>query len=1063
MDALISVVQSKVAEPGDLQCLDCVSGTLVPDLSNGKYAFALVHCPAVGTQGLFVYRCQLPVKDSSDLTLSKVIAITSEFQYVIGTPTVDQSILQVKINSPDSALVIEVPFEPKSSNFFMNIKKCANVCIERMKQSIAPQFQWLDKYKAQLMAALGSPKDPFEPATFYETIPASTPAQTSQSSFGDAFVDLDPFADLASSRIPHRTSEYVSSADRNSELLTGGSDPALRNSNSANTLPAMSSQNSYVNCPKDPGFLVDFEGNILTRPAYVHPAPPKDDSSGSPWRQSDSLSDSNRISSSSSSSSESKTLGSLRGFEDDFSDIRVSTLKPTGTQYENASMASITTSSSTGSFESFTDQSSKSSTLIPEDDTDLAGYATIKPVFKPAGIRPEILKRREAEYTFPHNFRVFVGTWNVNGQTASEDLGPWLNVDEKQADIYAIGFQELDLSKEAFLFNDSVREDEWNKAIEKTLSRVGAYIQVKLIRLVGMMLLVFAKERHAPFIQNVIADTVGTGIMGKMGNKGGVAVRFDFHNTSFCFVNSHLAAHMEEFERRNQDYSDICSRMKFELASHRQPLSIRKGHEVIIWMGDLNYRISDLSVDVVKVHIDSGNFKGLMEYDQLYRQLRIEKVFKGFKEGAITFKPTYKYDPGTDNWDTSEKQRVPAWCDRILYLGSNIKQLVYRSHHKCKLSDHKPVSSLFDITVKVVDEKKFKQVVEEEIRKLDRQENDALPQVALSLNHLEFKDVRYMEPQTLTLDVANVGQVNTVAKFVNKLEDKHFCKDWLKVEPVEVFMMPADTMELSLTVQVDKNTAAALNSGEDTLEDILVFHLDNGKDYYITVSGNYTPSSFGASIEALVQMHGVIGEMSPEEIKKLEAGTRGEEARGADTFERFDIPKEIWMLVDHLFRNATKTENLFSEEGLHKDVLTIRDSLDIGMPEEMPGNVHSVAETLLMFLESLREPVIPYEYYNKCLECANNFTLCKQVLSQIPRSHRNVFKYLAAFIRELLMFSDENKLDTKTLATVFGEIFLRAPPSEREASLGRGRAHMQQISRKKATFVYQFIINEYDE
>lgn len=36
--------------------------------------------------------------------------------------------------------------------------------------------------------------------------------------------------------------------------------------------------------------------------------------------------------------------------------------------------------------------------------------------------------------------------------------------------------------------------------------------------------------------------------------------------------------------------------------------------------------------------------------------------------------------------------------------------------------------------VKVVDEKAFKQVVEEEIRKLDRQENESMPQVTLSTN-----------------------------------------------------------------------------------------------------------------------------------------------------------------------------------------------------------------------------------------------------------------------------------------------------------------------------------------
>jgi phosphatidylinositol-bisphosphatase len=40
-----------------------------------------------------------------------------------------------------------------------------------------------------------------------------------------------------------------------------------------------------------------------------------------------------------------------------------------------------------------------------------------------------------------------------------------------------------------------------------------------------MMMIVYVKDCHVKHISNVAAETVGTGIMGMLGNKGGVAIR----------------------------------------------------------------------------------------------------------------------------------------------------------------------------------------------------------------------------------------------------------------------------------------------------------------------------------------------------------------------------------------------------------------------------------------------------------------------------------------------------------------------------------------------------------
>lgn len=122
----------------------------------------------------------------------------------------------------------------------------------------------------------------------------------------------------------------------------------------------------------------------------------------------------------------------------------------------------------------------------------------------------------------------------------------------------------------------------------------------------------------------------------------------------------------------------------------------------------MNYRI-DHRRDAIIAAIRAGDLPSLLAHDQLLREIKFNRGcrLRGFCEGPLTFDPTYKYDRGTDDYDTSEKRRSPAWCDRILWRfraadASRVKQVNYR-RYEANVSDHRPISAAFLVRVKKFD------------------------------------------------------------------------------------------------------------------------------------------------------------------------------------------------------------------------------------------------------------------------------------------------------------------------------------------------------------------------
>eukprot|EP00798_Chlamydomonas_sp_ICE-L_P027653 gene27653-7291_t len=215
------------------------------------------------------------------------------------------------------------------------------------------------------------------------------------------------------------------------------------------------------------------------------------------------------------------------------------------------------------------------------------------------------------------------------------------------------------------------------------------YVQVAAKQMVGLYLSMWVRKDVLPHVRGVQATQVATGFGGWMGNKGAVAVRLYVYDSTFCFVNAHLSSGDRDGDeaKRNADVADILARCEFPPVAltaehsygsafggitaigaslgpgHWDPLNsiCICDHPNVIWVGDLNYRLSGISDDNARRLIRSNDLSTLLLSDQLIREMGAGRVFKGWMEGALTFQPTFKYKHGTSTYlDSKELESEEA-------------------------------------------------------------------------------------------------------------------------------------------------------------------------------------------------------------------------------------------------------------------------------------------------------------------------------------------------------------------------------------------------------------------
>nr|POE56516.1 isoform 6 of synaptojanin-1 [Quercus suber] len=297
----------------------------------------------------------------------------------------------------------------------------------------------------------------------------------------------------------------------------------------------------------------------------------------------------------------------------------------------------------------------------------------------------------------------------------------------------------------------------------------------------------------------------------------------------------------------------------------------------------------------------------------------------------------YDYDPELDAADDYDEYDDAELGTVVTKEGfeDQIHLEYYTAHQRVLSSDHKPLDAVFMLKYDAVVPEQKAKIYADVARELDKAENDGRPNVTVVVDKHKpgdtetsdedpsrfegvwFGDVKWAQAKHRTLTIANTSRVVAGFTLIERPIGTHqaagIAPSWLNVringESISssaasstlAHLEPGDSATIDLELRIfDIHLVSELNEGLRSLDDILVLRVEDGRDHFIPIRGNWLQSSLSRSIDKLIRI--------PEGgIRKLQRqcpdGGQSRPSSSAsvvldDDPVRFSAPRELFKLTE---------------------------------------------------------------------------------------------------------------------------------------------------------------------